>query len=77
MLKQEISWFFAVYDSEFRTKTTETFETFMFLALAHFFGFYNPKEPADFLNIGSRRFYNELKKFSLYSLKAMLVKFMV
>lgn len=77
MLKQEIEWFFIIFGSEFRLRAEETFQTFMLLAFAHFFGFCNPKQPADFLNIRSQNFYNDLKKFSLYSLKTMLRRFMV
>lgn len=77
MLKQEIEWFFIIFGSEFRLRAEEAFQTFMLLALAHFFGFYNPKQFADFLNIRSQCFYEDLKKFSLYSLKTMLLKFMV
>lgn len=77
MLKQEIEWFFIIFGSEFRLRTEDAFQTFMLLALAHFFGFYNPKQFADFLNIRSRCFYEDLKEFSLYSLKTMLLKFMV
>ena len=76
-MKQEIGWFFIVFGNEFRVRAEEAFQTFMFLALAHFFGFYNPKQLADFLNIRSQIFYKELKKFSLYTLKTMLVRFMV
>ena len=77
MLKQEIEWFFIVFGEEFRLEPRKAFEVFILLALAHFFGFYNPKQLADFLNIRSRMFYEELKKFSLYGLKTMLLKFMV
>jgi len=49
----------------------------MFLALAHFFGFYNPKELADFLGIAHQQLYSQLKKLSLYYLKETLVRFMI
>jgi hypothetical protein len=49
----------------------------MFLALAHFFGFYNPKELADFLGVAHQQLYSHLKKLSLYYLKETLVRFMV
>lgn len=77
MLKQELEWFFIIFANEFRLRAEDAFQTFLLLAFAHFFGFYNPKEFADFLNIRSQFFYKDLKKFSLYSLKAMLLKFMV
>lgn len=49
----------------------------MGLSLAHFFGCYNPKQFADFLGIAHQRLYEQLKMFSLYSLKEMLLSFMV
>jgi hypothetical protein len=55
----------------------EAFQTLIFLALAHFFGFYNPKELADYLGINSNNFYSHLKTFSIYGIKTMLMKFMV
>ena len=67
---------FFVFNKDFRLNSAEAFQTLIFLALAHFFGFYNPKELADFLGINNARFCNHLKLFSIYSLKAMLLKFM-
>ena len=49
----------------------------MVLALAHFFGIYNPKQLADFLGVPHQAFYTQLKDWSLYHLKAMLIRFMV
>ena len=49
----------------------------MALALAHFFGFYNPKQLADFLDIPHQKLYAQLKAWSLYYLKEMLIRFMV
>jgi hypothetical protein len=49
----------------------------MALAFAHLFGFYNPKQLADFLDIPPQKLYAQLKDWSLYYLKAMLVRFMV
>lgn len=77
MLQNELGWFFWVFDKDFRLNSTEAFQTFIFLAVAHFFGFYNPKQLADYLGISSKAFYSDLKSFSLYSLKSMLLKFMV
>ena len=53
------------------------FRSSFFLALAHFFGFYNPNELADFMGINRRKIYSSLRSFSLSSLKNILVKFMV
>jgi hypothetical protein len=77
MLQNELGWFFWVFDKDFRLNSTEAFQTLIFLALAHFFGFYNPKQLADYLGINSNRLYSKLKLFSLYGLKAMLLKFMI
>ncbi len=49
----------------------------MALALAHLFGFYNPKQLADFLDIPHQRFYTELKGWSIYHVKKMLRLFMI
>ena len=77
MLQNELGWFFLVFNKDFRLNSAEAFQTFIFLALAHFFGFYNPKQVADYLGISSKDFYKHLKSFSFYGLKAMLLKFMV
>jgi hypothetical protein len=77
MLQNELGWFFLVFEKDFRLNSTEAFQTFIFLAPAHFFGFCNPNELADFIGISSQNFYKHLKSFSLYSLKTMLLKFMV
>ena len=77
MLQNELGWFFFVFSKDFRLNSIEAFQTFIFLALAHFFGFYNPKELADYLGINSNNFYSHLKTFSIYSIKTMLMKFMV
>jgi len=71
------TWFFTLFHQEFRRGHLEAFQTLMGLSLAHFFGYYNPKQLADFLGIPHQRLYEQLKTFSLYSLKALLLKFMV
>ncbi|MCI5132479.1 MAG: hypothetical protein D3904_13435 [Candidatus Electrothrix sp. EH2] len=77
MLQNELGCFFWVFDKDFRLNSTEAFQTLIFLALAHFFGFYNPKQLADYLGINSNRLYSELKLFSLYGLNAILLKFII
>lgn len=77
MWQQELTWFFALFHQEFRTGKQIAFEVLMILAFAHFFGFYNPKQLADFLNIPHQKFYAQLKEWSLYYLKEMLIRFMV
>ena len=47
------------------------------LAFTHLFGYYNPKQFADFLDIPHQKLYSYLKDWSLYHLKKMLVSFMV
>jgi hypothetical protein len=55
----------------------QPFQTLMFLERSHLFGYYNPKQLADYLNISHQRLYEHLKEFSLYSLKKMRLQFMV
>ena len=40
-------------------------------------GFYNPKQLADFLDIPHQKLYVQLKDWSLYYLKGMLIRFMI
>ena len=77
MWQQEFTWFFIIFHQEFRKNDPIAFEVLMVLALANLFGFYNPKELADFLDIPHQRFYTELKGWSLYHVKKMLRLFMV
>lgn len=76
-MSKVLTWFFATYSKEFRQGKKIAFQVVMFLASVHFFGFYNPKELADYLGINYQNFYSELQKWSLYYLKEMLIKFMV
>lgn len=77
MWPQEFIWFFAIFHQEFRKGNLIAFEVLMTLAFAHFFGFYNPKQLADFLGIPPQKFYAELKDWSVYHVKTMLLRFMV
>jgi len=77
MWQQEFTWFFALFHHEFRQGNLIAFEVLMALAFAHFFGFYNPKQLADFLNIPHQKLYAQVKDWSVYFLKEMLVRFMV
>ena len=77
MWPQEFTWFFALFHHEFRKGNLIAFEVLMTLAFAHFFGFYNPKQLADFLGIPHQKFYAELQDWSVYHIKKMLVRFMV
>ena len=70
MLGKELAWFFSTFQEEFRQSKLIAFEMIMFLALAHFGGFYNPKELADFMGVPhQQQFYKSLKEWSLYYLK--------
>jgi hypothetical protein len=73
MWPQEFIWFVAIFYQEFRQGNGIAFEVLMMLAFAHFFGFYNPKQLADFLGIPHQKFYTELKHWSVYQLKKMLL----
>jgi len=77
MWPQEFIWFFAIFHQEFRKGNRIAFEVLMPRAFAHFFGFYNPKQLADFLGIPHQKFYAELKDWSVYHVKKMLLRFMV
>src|SRR5207244_488331 len=76
-ITKEFVWFFTIFHHEFRKNNPIAFEVLMVLALAHLFGFYNPKQLADFLDIPHQRFYTELKEWSVYHVKRMLLRFMV
>jgi hypothetical protein len=77
MWQQEFIWFFTLFHQEFRKNNPIAFEVLMVLAVAHLFGFYNPKQLADFLEVPHQRFYTELKEWSVYHVKKMLLRFMV
>src|SRR2546426_11249139 len=44
MWQQEFIWFFTIFHQEFRKNNAIAFEVLMVLAVAHLFGFYNPKQ---------------------------------
>jgi Transposase DDE domain len=77
MWQQEFTWFFSHFQREFRKRNPVAFEVIMVLALAHLFGLYNPKQLADFLGVPHQAFYTHLQTWSLYHLRAMLIRFMV
>jgi hypothetical protein len=77
MWHAEFTWFFVIFQHEFRKSHPIAFEVIMVLALAHLFGFYNPKQLADFLDVPHQAFSRHLKDWSLHHLKAMLLRFMV
>ena len=77
MWQQEFTWFFALFHHEFRQGNLIAFEVLMALACAHFFGLFNPKQFADFLGVPHQQLYAHLKDWSLYYLKAILMRFMV
>jgi len=77
MWQQEFLWFFTIFHQEFRKNNGVAFETLMVLAVAHVFGFYNPKQLADFLEVPHQQFYTVLKEWSVYQVKKMLLHFMV
>ncbi len=77
MINKTFTWFFIIFQKEFLQGKLIAFEMIMFLSLAHFFGFYNPKELADYLGIAHQQLYSKLKEWSIYYLKEMLIRFMV
>ena len=56
MWQQEFIWFFAIFHQEFRNHHPIAFEVLMVLALANLFGFYNPKQLADYLEVPHQQF---------------------
>jgi len=77
MWQQDFIWFLTIFHHEFRKNNGVAFETLMVLAVAHLFGFYNPKQLADFLEVPHQQFYTVLKDWSVYQVKKMLLCFMV
>jgi hypothetical protein len=77
MWQQEFIWFFAIFHQEFRKNNPIAFEVLMVLAVANLFGFYNPKQLADVLEVPHQKFYAELTQWSVYHVKKMLLRFMV
>ncbi|MDM8548484.1 hypothetical protein QUF72_00345 [Desulfobacterales bacterium HSG2] len=77
MPDKEFTWFFVIFSQEFRQDRRIAFETLMFLAVAHFFGFCNPKQLADFLGIPHQGLYRAMEGWSIYYLREMLIRFMV
>ncbi len=69
MLGQTFQHFFIIFSKDFRQGKTRAFEALMFLAVANAFGFYNPKQLADFLGVGHQKLYRKLKQWSIYHLK--------
>ena len=55
MLNQEFTWFFVIFNQEFRRNNIKAFQTLMFLSLAQLFGYYNPSPLADYLNVSHQR----------------------
>ena len=45
--------------------------------MSHAYGCCNPKQWADYLGIQPQKIYTEIKKWSLYRLKEVLIKMMV
>ena len=72
-----INSFFFRYSQEFRSSKLEAFEIIMALAMSHAYGCCNPKQWADYLGIQPQKIYAEIKKWSLYRLKKVLIKMMV
>jgi hypothetical protein len=77
MWQQEFTWFFACFHHEFRQGNLIAFEGLMGIALAHFFGCDHPKQLADFLGLPHQKLSAQLKDWSVYYLKEMLMRFMV
>ncbi len=73
----ELRWFFIIFGESFRQGKQIAFETLMLLATAHFFKCYNPKELADFIGIAHQQLYVELRGWSIYYVREILIRFLV
>ena len=62
MWQQEFIWFMTIFHHEVRKNNGVAFETLMVLAIANLFGFYNPKQLADFLEVPHQRFYSNSRR---------------
>ena len=76
-MKPYINWFFQIWSRDFRQAKIEVFETIMFIAIGHLFGHFNPKQFADSLGVPHQTLYNRIQKLSVYTVKRLLIKFMV
>ncbi len=73
----ELRWFFIIFGESFRQGKQIAFETLMLPATAHFFKCYNPKELADFIGIAHQQLYVELRGWSIYYVREILIRFLV
>jgi len=74
---KNFSGFLPSFITSFRTNNPIAFEVLMVLAVAHVFGFYHPKQLADFLEVPHPNFSTELKNWRIYHVKKMRLRFMV
>jgi len=72
-----LTWFFTLFHQALRKNDPIAFEVRMVLALAHVFGFYNPKPWSDFLDIPPQSFSTALQGWRVSHGKKMLRLFMV
>jgi hypothetical protein len=77
MLENELKWFFETHREILRKGDSKGYEMVMLMSLAHIFGYDTAKELADHLDIPHQGLYKHLKRFSLYQLKKLLLRFMV
>jgi hypothetical protein len=77
MWQQEFLWFFTLLHHAFRKNHAIAFEGLMVWAVAHVFGFYNPKQVADFLEVPHQQCSTELQEGSVYPVQKMLLRFLV
>jgi len=75
--QQEFVWFFTIFHHELRKNNPIAFEVLIVLAVAHVFGFSNPQQLADFLEVPHQQFSTELQDWSVYQVQKMLLRFMV
>ena len=76
MLEKIIRWTFFFQHllySRFRQLTPQVIETLVQLTVGHLFGFYNPNQLADALQIPKASVYRHLKGFSCYQWKRLLL----
>jgi hypothetical protein len=77
MWQQAFLRFFTLFYQEFRKNHPLAFEVLVVLAVAHLFGFYNPKQLADFFDVPHQKFSAEVKDWRVYHVKKMRLRFRV
>lgn len=76
-MTETINHFISIFNKELKNGNKGVIEILLLLSTAHFFGIFNPKQLADYMEIEYRYLYREIKKLSLYKVQNLLLKLMV